>query len=461
MRVRTLRTRFACACAAVAGLAIVAVMVLTYVAARSLLTVDTDKTFQALVDGVTDRARQVELTPVAFAAPADPDGVEHRVLAARQVLAQVLGPAGDVQVRDPGRMRLPVTDVESAAAAEQQPGTQTEYATAFDGESYQVVAVSLGGGRGAVQIAQRRTEAVRLLGDLAQLIIVVGGGVFGFAGVLGWWIAGRVTRRLQQLTIAAEEVAASRSLDTLVPSAGRDEVGRLGTAIAAMLAQLAQARDDQRRLVEDAGHELRTPLTSVRTNVAALRRFTELAPDDRAQLLADLDGETRELSALVDEIIALSTDRYRQEPPEPVDLARVAGIVAQRAAGRTGRTVTVTVAPAGSVALVRAAGLERAIGNLVDNAAKFDTSGAPIEIEVGAGRIAVLDRGPGIPAGAEERIFDRFYRALPARSLPGSGLGLAIVRTVAEAHGGTVFAGGRPGGGSVVGFTLSLRSHPS
>jgi two-component system sensor histidine kinase MprB len=106
------------------------------------------------------------------------------------------------------------------------------------------------------------------------------------------------------------------------------------------------------------------------------------------------------------------------------------------------------------VRTVRVAALERAVSNLVDNAAKFDTSGGPVEVEVVAGRVTVRDRGPGIDPAEGERLFDRFYRSDAARSQPGSGLGLAIVADVVRQHGGTVFAQPRPGGGADMGFVL-------
>ncbi|KUO18839.1 sensor histidine kinase [Streptomyces dysideae] len=96
------------------------------------------------------------------------------------------------------------------------------------------------------------------------------------------------------------------------------------------------------------------------------------------------------------------------------------------------------------------------MSNLLENAAKFDGDGdEPIDVHIRRGTITVSDRGPGIDAADAERVFDRFYRADIAHGLPGSGLGLAIVRDVAEAHGGTVFARTRSGGGATVGFTVS------
>jgi len=106
--------------------------------------------------------------------------------------------------------------------------------------------------------------------------------------------------------------------------------------------------------------------------------------------------------------------------------------------------------------MVRPAALARAVSNLIDNAAKFDSSTAPIEVVVDTGRVSVADRGPGVPAADRDRIFERFHRADTARTLPGSGLGLSIVAEVAIAHGGQVFAEDRDGGGAVIGLWLPL-----
>jgi two-component system sensor histidine kinase MprB len=219
-----------------------------------------------------------------------------------------------------------------------------------------------------------------------------------------------------------------------------------------MLTRLAAARDAQERLIQDAAHELRTPLTSLRTNASVLRRFADLSPDARTRLVDDVQGETRELSNLVDELVELALDRRTDDPDETVDLAALAQHAAQRVARRTGRQIRVDADD--STIRGRRHGLERAIGNLLENAAKFDGGDAPIQVHIREGRIGVLDRGPGIDSGDAARVFDRFYRASAARSLPGSGLGLSIVADVAQAHGGTVFAGSRPGGGAEVGFTV-------
>ncbi len=271
------------------------------------------------------------------------------------------------------------------------------------------------------------------------------------AGLFGWWLARRITRRLVVLTSAAEDVARTRQLGIQVPVAGLDEVGRLGRAFDRMLGRLAQSEEDQRRLVQDAGHELRTPLTSLRTNISLLRRIDELPPATREELVADLSQEARELTDLVNELVDLAAGQSENEPPQRVDLADLAEDVVGLARRRTGRDVVLRVS-GDTTTDGRPGMLQRAISNLVENAAKFDRDGkAPIEVSItgparpGTVRVEVRDRGPGIAEGDLVRIFDRFYRAADARSQPGSGLGLSIVREVAMAHGGAPFAFRREG----------------
>ena len=190
-----------------------------------------------------------------------------------------------------------------------------------------------------LQIARPLEEYERVLHDLRNrtilLVVVVGLG----AAALGWMIAMTVTRPLVRLTRAATDVERSRRLDVEVPVDGKDEVGRLGDAFNGMLAALAASRDDQRRLVEDAGHELRTPLTSLRTNLAVLRRHPDLDPETRERVLADLHTETEELVGLVEEVVALARGVTDGSPPERIELGPLAvGVAApRRAAARAAR----------------------------------------------------------------------------------------------------------------------------
>ena len=346
----------------------------------------------------------------------------------------------------PAQLRL----AEFSAAA----GTSRIDEVTVGDTEYRVYTLAQGGGQGAVQVARTTDSISHILGSIALTTTLVGLGVILLAVAVGWWLARQITRRLSVLSGAAEQVARTGDLTVPIEAKGADEVGRLGTSLRSMLSQLADSREAQRRLVQNAGHELRTPITSLRTNAQVLRRFDELPQPSQQRLLDDVDGELKELTALVNELVQLATDSYSDEAPVPTVLGEIAHRVAQRVRRRTGRIITVQADE--SQILGRPHALDRAIGNLVENAVKFDALGAnPIEITVIDGRIEVSDRGPGVAEIDLDRIFDRFYRADTARTLPGSGLGLAIVAEVAAQHGGTVTARPRAGGGLTVALLFS------
>ena len=437
----TLRRMFVVAFAAVAAAVAALVGALSWDVTATNLSVEID---QSLVSAVTTVQNGGSLPP--------PDTGRGRSLIIVQA-AQRLAPDGTVTVLLGSA--LPVDATDRALAAGGRSG-QTRYRTESIGRStYRVLTQSTGSG--AVMAARSLDVTDHVLADLAVEIAASGLAVLAVAAAAGWLIARRITRRLLQLTEAAERISATGRLDTPMGTPGRDEVGRLGTALDTMLAELARSREDQQRLVQNAGHELRTPLTSLRTNLTVLRRSAELSPEGRGRLLDDLDGETRELSTLVNELVELASDRRATEQPGPVDLADLAERTAERFRRRTGREITVEATDA--VVDARRQALERAVSNLIDNALKFDARG-PVTVRVAPGRIEVLDRGPGIDPDDAPHVVERFYRATAARSLPGSGLGLSIVREVAELHGGTVVVAARPGGGAVVGFTLDPMSGP-
>ena len=373
------------------------------------------------------------------------------------VLAQIIAANGSI-VRSPQSGVLPVdaADLAVANGSETKPSAPRD--VTIGGEAFRMLTVPVEGG--AVQIARSARETERALSVIRQRTLLSVALVIAAAAVAGWLIGRQVTKRLVRLTQAADDVASTGRLDVEVPVSGSDETGRLGLAFNGMLGALARSRDQQHQLVQDAGHELRTPLTSLRTNVAVLRRLQNLAPEARQQLVDDLDSETKELTALVNELVELATDRRDDEPAQESDLDALCEQAAARVRRRTGREITVV--GDGSLVSCRPAAIDRAVVNLIENAAKFSAAGSSvasvIEVEVMRGRVAVSDRGPGIPADDLTHIFDRFYRSVASRSLPGSGLGLAIVRDIVESHGGTVFAATREGGGSTVGFTLPTRS---
>lgn len=446
----TLRRTFIVVFAAIAVAVAALVGALSYDVTARNLNIQVDQslaTAATALQGGANLAVQPGIDPV----PMDDDrGHRGRSLLLVQT-AQRLAPDGKVTVLLGAQ--LPVDATDQALAAADQPGLNIYRVETVGGTTYRVLTQAVG--NGAVMVARDLGETDHVLGELALEITAAGLAVLVVAATAGWLIARRMTSRLLRLTETAELVSATGHLDIPIATSDRDEVGRLATAFDAMLTQLARSRDDQRRLVQDAGHELRTPLTSLRTNLSVLRRFDELAPDNRRRLLDDLDSETRELTTLADELVELATDRRAVEQAVPVDLAELAERVADRFRRRTGRAIDVHAEPS-AVVEGRPQALERALSNLVDNAIKFDPGGEePVQIEVGPDRVQVLDRGPGIDTADTPHVFERFYRATSARSVTGSGLGLAIVREIADLHGGVVFAAARPGGGAVVGFTLA------
>lgn len=450
----SLRVKLVVALVLVSTTATVAIGVWSYLATADRLYDEVDR---SLTDAGREAPQRLERSGFDLRGQERPPGrfpPPGRPLVDENVAVQVIDADGDVIVSS--GLDLPVDTEDRAVAA----GTSREMRrdVTVDGEPYRAVTFGVASG-GAIQVARSLVETQRVLDSLRTVVIAAVVAVAAAAAAAGWLIARQVTRRLVRLTDAAEEVEATGRLDVEVDVGGADEAGRLGSAFAGMLSALGRSREAQQRLVQDAGHELRTPLTSLRTNVSVLRRHDDLAPATRHRVLDDLDAETRELTQLVNELVELATEQQADDGPVgAVLLGALVERVAERARRRSGRAVSVDRDD--STVQGRSAALERAVSNLLDNALKFDESGAPVEVTVRQGRIEVCDRGPGIDDDDLPLVFDRFHRAVSARGRPGSGLGLAIVRDVAEGHGGTVFAVNRAGGGACVGFVLPIAGRP-
>ncbi len=399
------------------------------------------------------------------------DEVDRSIVQASQ---QMLDQARDDRIRVPSRgllevywVRVLAADGSVAATSFPDDVAVEPAADAVIGETrgFDRATISVDGGEarihtiglpnGAVQIGRSLDEVDSVLDDLRRRTLLLVIAVSVAAALVGWLIAGTVAAPMSRLTKAAEDVGASGRLDVEVPGTGTDEVGRLGAAFRYMLGALAVSRAEQQRLVQDAGHELRTPLTSLKTNLSVLRRHPEMTTEMRDGVLDDLDSEVTELTDLVNELVAAASGDLEEQPNERIDLPSLAVDVAERVGRRRSRDIVVEVRASAVVDAPRSA-LDRAVTNLVDNACKFDPTGGPIEVVVDGGALEVLDRGPGVTAGEEGRIFDRFHRSESARSMPGSGLGLSIVRDVIVRAGGTVNARQRDGGGAAIGFTLPV-----
>jgi two-component system, OmpR family, sensor histidine kinase MprB len=384
-----------------------------------------------------------------------PRGVERAMLLARptDVLMQTVDREGNVSTpaRQPDVIPVLPGDIAIATGAPTaDPVLQTRQ---VNGVRYRVITAPLPNGD-AVMMARPLTEVDETLARFAWALVIVSITGSVLAAGVGWWVARRSARPVEQLTLAAEHVADTLEFDVGLTPRHDDEIGRLTTSIASMLGALQASRDQQHRLVLDASHEFRTPLTSLRMNVSMLDH-PDLDPAARAEVVADIRAELEELSNLSAELVDLATDTQQAEAPAVVDMTALAGRVGERTARRTGQRVDVTGAP--WLVWGRPSQLERAVQNLVDNAGKWNRPPAPIEVHVTDGELVVRDHGPGIDPSEQELVFDRFYRSDAARATPGSGLGLAIVRQVVTAHGGTVTATS-PSDGS--GAVLTLRLPP-
>ena len=309
---------------------------------------------------------------------------------------------------------------------------------AYGSVVYRIYTVQFPGQPGTlVRVAMPVSDAASTQTALGWLLVaLVPAGAIG-AAVVARLAAGRVLRPVGRLTETVERIRATGDLSAPIETPGQDEISRLGQAFAAMTVALDESVGAQRRLVADASHELRTPLTSLITNLELLAE----RPDDpsASALAAAALAEAGELRVLINDLVELARDGRAPVHIEDVRLDLVAERVAARAAGRAaGLRYELDCRPT----LVRGDpdALERAIGNLVDNALKWSPPDGRVRISAAGGTVEVSDDGPGISADDLPYIFDRFYRSARARALPGSGLGLAIVRRIADLHDGTVEA---------------------
>jgi two-component system OmpR family sensor kinase len=245
----------------------------------------------------------------------------------------------------------------------------------------------------------------------------------------------------------------------------RTEVGALGSAFNTMLDDLEAAfaeRDaTERRLrqfLADASHELRTPLTSIH-GFAELFRLGPDAKVDVPVILRRIEEESDRMKDLVEDLLLLARlDQTRPVGREAVDLAVLAADACSDAVALDHERAVTLEAPGPIVVRGERDHLRQAVANLVSNAVQHTPAGTPVEVaarpEDGEAVLVVRDHGPGLPPGADEHVFDRFWRADSARVGPGSGLGLSIVAAIAAEHGGRVTAENAPGGGAQ--FTLRL-----
>ena len=337
-------------------------------------------------------------------------------------------------------------------------GTRGGYTSdlTVSGTRLRVLTVPAGGF--AVQIARSLSEVDRTLSRIKLFLILIAGGGIAVAAGLGLAVSRAALAPVRRLTTATEKVTETGDLSERIEAGGRDELSRLADSFNTMLGALEESTRAQRQLVQDASHELRTPLTSLRTNIEVLASERTLPAGERERLLTDVVDQLSEMTTLIAELIELARGAQEQAEPEHVRLDLIAADAVERTR-RNRPGVTFTTELEESLVNGVPATIERAVANLLDNAAKWSPPGGEVEVKVENGSVVVRDHGPGIDEADLPYVFDRFYRAASARGRPGSGLGLAIVRQVAEAHGGEVVAERAEGGGTRMTLRLNGAGH--
>ncbi|MFZ0092055.1 MAG: HAMP domain-containing sensor histidine kinase [Solirubrobacteraceae bacterium] len=325
-----------------------------------------------------------------------------------------------------------------------------------------VLAQGFGGGSvlAALELARPLNGVDSILAHLRLILLALFAGGIALAAALGRLGARRVLAPLEEVAQAAQHIAETDDLSRRIRVHADDEVGQLALRFNTMLDRLEGSRaalDDsmraQRQLVADASHELRTPVTSLRTNIEVLLAGAELHPEDRRRLLTDVVEQSEELSALVNDLIELARG---DQPGAETEEVRLDGIAAESLARARRNAPQIRFQATLEPTLIDGVPerLERAINNLLDNAARHSPSGGTVELHITPDGVTVRDHGPGVDPEDQPYVFDRFFRGRTSRGRQGSGLGLAIVRQVTEQHGGTVGVTNAPTGGAV--FTLRL-----
>ncbi len=441
----SLRTRLVGAAAAAVGISVALASVACFISVRRTLVRDVDNQLRRQAELVESRHFRPEIPSLrGIAGPLQRSGLD------TAESFQVIQATGRVVIASsPG---LPVTAQDRAVAAGKQDQAFRSIGSAGSTNHARVLTFSVGGGF-AVQLARPLVDTDRTLVHLAWVLALVAAAGIAFSLVLGYLVGKTSLKPVEDLTEAVERVGATGQLDERIDVTGDDELSRLATSFNQMLSALDESRRQQAQLVADAGHELRTPLTSLRTNIEVLLRVHDLPDADRTALFADITGQLTELTTLVGDLVELAREDEQRPEPEDVRLDLVVDDAVDRARRRApSLTFNVELGPA----LVRAQAnlLERAVLNVLDNAAKWSPEGSSIEVSVArlgpSWRLEVRDHGPGITDEDLPHVFDRFYRSASSRRLPGSGLGLAIVRQVVESSGGSVLAAASPDGGTVL-----------
>ncbi len=386
---------------------------------------------------------------------------------------QIFSPSGTITIRSPNirqhdvplsRHALEVaftgrTIFESAKYPNEPPLRMVSVPIIYRGSLLYIVQVGTTL-EGVEETLRRFLIVLLIMAPLAVAVALIG----------GWFLAGRALRPVDSITLAAQRIAAGDLTQRLTTPRSSDEIGRLTDTFNNMIARLETSFSQIRQFSSDASHELRTPLTVMKGETELVLRRTRPVEDYVAVLESNLE-EIDRMSRIVDELLFLSRADLGQIKMEfqPVNLETLVEDI-QRQACLLGqeRNVEVmlgTISPA--VVLGDELRLRELILNIVDNAVKYSYPGGTVRIDLRVEgrtvRLAVMDRGIGIPPEYHRQIFDRFFRTDEARAhtKKGTGLGLSICAWIAETHHGRIEVQSEVGKGSTFTILLPLAPAPA
>jgi len=359
----------------------------------------------------------------------------------------------DVAPPLPGR-----PEVERARRGEASTGCDV-----FLGGKLAVCHAALGAGPGVVVVAEKSSpRAIRALWDSRGALLKLTLYVMLAGLALAVWLGRRIVRPIERLRDEVLARTASPLEGAPVHAGAADEIGELAASFNALLTAIAERSRQNQAFMADLVHELKSPVAAVRAAADALGQGGPVDEARAARLGRALLASSGRLDALVTEFLELARAEagLPDEEREPIDVAAmVRGRIdaMQDDERHAGVRFEVDATPATPATAPGVAGrLERAVGNVLENAASFAGAGgavhATVRAEGDACVIEVSDTGPGIEAGKIGRIFDRFFT--DRRDGRGTGLGLALAKAIVEAHGGSIAAASPEGGGAV--FTIRL-----
>ncbi|MEA2410222.1 MAG: two-component system, OmpR family, sensor kinase [Thermoleophilaceae bacterium] len=352
-------------------------------------------------------------------------------------------------------------DPDALTEARQLTGTRPGYASVDLGDVgalriFRTSVVRAGHLVATVGVGEALTPVQRAEKQVARTFLLAGSVTLLIGLLAGYLVAARTAGPLRRMARIAARVDAGELSPRMASSGPRDEVRALADSFDLMLDRLEDAFARQRAFASDASHELRTPLTVIRGQLEVLSRQRDPSAEDVRRVERLVRTEILRMERLVDDLLVLArADEREFLRPRPVDLGPFAEELLDGARPTAERHFELGPMPSG-VLEVDPDRLAQALRNLLRNAIEYTSDGGLVRLTGSASgdrvTLAVEDDGPGIPGPHRERVFDRFHRMDSARTRVrgGAGLGLAIARAIAEAHGGTIYAGSSPEGGARV-----------